>query len=115
MSYEKKSCTHVTFMYMPHTKGTHAGVYHVQIHMIQTMTLYCMYTRHTLQCSAHTHVPVKYIIHVILRNTGSTRSTCTYHTTYCTRRVLGGLVMRNLKYRDTIIVLDKFGELTGYS
>ena len=37
-----------------------------------------------------------------------------YDTTYCIRRVLGDLVMRDLKYRDTIIVLDKLGELTGY-
>ena len=54
------------------------------------------------------------ILYMLLCDTGSTKSTCMYDTTYCTRRVVGGLVMRDLKYRDTIIVLDKFGELTEY-
>ena len=107
----QKTYTHVTFTYTPCAREhmqeciqyvqTHMSPCTVRIHKAH-IAVYCTYT-----------LPVWYML---LCDTGRTRSTCMYDTTYCTMRMVWDLVMRNLKIesRDTMIALDPMYTQVNY-
>ena len=77
-------------------------IYHVQTH-ISPCTV-C--THGTLYSVLHIHTTS--LVYMLLCDTGSTCKKYICVTTYCARRVVGGLAMRNLKIesRETMIAVD---------